>query len=213
MPQDEKRKTEQELMTTLTQSLLPPLGTAMYDSVWEWVFGIVTEAEKAKSSESTSSLVPDGSNKEGDSQKDQPVRQPEEAALEQGSQKVDDVMDTSELHIVRVIKEAANGTPVGESQQTSFGQTSDHPILGESSVAPVETGSPVSKARLPSEGSSESGSPLSHDSVWSQLLQQCLYGVAMCAVRCPNYFKSLYRLSSALLALNLPQVIHISKDF
>ena len=38
------------------------------------------------------------------------------------------------------------------------------------------------------------------------LLQLCLYGVAVCAVRFPAFFKPVYRMAATLLALGLPQV-------
>ena len=40
----------------------------------------------------------------------------------------------------------------------------------------------------------------------AQLIEQCMYGVAMCAVRCPAYFKPLYRLASVLLRQKATQV-------
>lgn len=39
------------------------------------------------------------------------------------------------------------------------------------------------------------------------LLARCLYGVSVCAVRCPAYFKPLYRLAKTLMFLGLPKVI------
>lgn len=39
------------------------------------------------------------------------------------------------------------------------------------------------------------------------LLEQCLYGVAVCSVRCPAYYKSLYRLASTLHSLGHSQVV------
>ena len=38
------------------------------------------------------------------------------------------------------------------------------------------------------------------------LLEQCLYGVAVCSVRCPAYYKSLYRLASTLHSLGQSEV-------
>ena len=37
-------------------------------------------------------------------------------------------------------------------------------------------------------------------------LAQCLYSVAVCSLRSPAYFKSLYRLANTLTQLGLPQV-------
>lgn len=43
------------------------------------------------------------------------------------------------------------------------------------------------------------------------LFQLCLYGVSVCAVRCPAFFKPLYRLASTLLALGLPHVCRLCR--
>ena len=37
------------------------------------------------------------------------------------------------------------------------------------------------------------------------VLEQCLYGVAVCSVKCPAYYKSLYRLASTLHTLGQSQ--------
>lgn len=215
VPEDEKRTLEQEVMEALTQAQLPPLGTAMYDGVWEWVYGLVTEAERAE-------LMSDGHISDADSKKVsqeiQPVCQLKAAAEE--VQKDDNTMDTStmmetsKLHVEeRHLTKAATPEAAAEEDASSL------PVSEETKVerqptewSPQETGplgelqSPLSKTSSTSGRKSESDSLPSHDSIRSQLLQQCLYGVAVCSVRCPAFFKPLYRLASAMLALGLPRV-------
>lgn len=41
------------------------------------------------------------------------------------------------------------------------------------------------------------------------VLQLCLYGIAICAVRCPAFFKPLYRLATTLHAIGLTSVRHV----
>ena len=52
---------------------------------------------------------------------------------------------------------------------------------------------------------------LSPEELWwspsHEPLAQCLYSVAVCTLRSPAYFKSLYRLADILTQLGLPQVI------
>ena len=40
-----------------------------------------------------------------------------------------------------------------------------------------------------------------------KLLHQCIYGVLICVIRCPDFFKSLYRLASVLHGLGLGKVL------
>ena len=206
MSENEKRKREKEVMDTLTQSLLPPLGTAMHESLWEWVYGIVTEAEKAKSSDGNHASAK--SHVGTDTQQVEPIHQPN---VVDEPLKADNMMDTSEPQTTNMTTDPTNETLVLHQTHDpmSYGNSSQHQSPEEDSGSAellVEPQPSLAKARLPSERGSESDSPLSHETVSSQLLQQCLYGVAVCAVRCPNYFKAIYRLSSALLALGLPEV-------
>ena len=59
--------------------------------------------------------------------------------------------------------------------------------------------------------SGSSVAKVSHDSTssLSKYMQLCFYGVSVCAVRCPAYYKPLYRMASTLQALGLPQVSHL----
>ena len=180
---DERSKIEQEAMEAVTQAQLPPLGTAMYDGVWEWVYELVNETEKPKSSHVDKS--------QGDTQ---PPYSPEMA-----TKVPQEAMDTSEHDSGNqaYLMELPNLEPVPDS-------TPSLPLseqLSTESHSLDESMQPQSKA-----SSTSADSPLTHSSVRSQLLHQCLYGVAVCAVRCPTYFKPLYRLSSVLLRLGLPKV-------
>ena len=192
-------------MEALTQAQLPPLGTAMYDGVWEWVYGLVSKAENAK-------LMTDaGANHAvGEPHTDtKPTHSPEIA-----TEVPQEAMDTSEQDTGNqgYLMELPNLEPVPDS--TPALQLSEQPSTecllsrGGLQEAPSLSGAMPSQSKASSSSgrSSESDSPLTHSSVRSQLLHQCLYGVAVCAVRCPTYFKPLYRLSSALLKLGLPKV-------
>lgn len=175
-------------MEALTQAQLPPLGTAMYDGVWEWVYELVNETEKPKASHVDKP--------QGDTQ---PAYSPEMA-----TKVPQEAMDTSEQDTGNqaYLMELPNLEPVPDSTPLSEQQSTESPSLDESMQ-------PQRKA-----SSSSADSPLTHSSAQSQLLHQCLYGVAVCSVRCPTYFKPLYRLSSALLRLGLPKVttVHVYQE-
>ena len=191
-------------MEALTQAQLPPLGTAMYDGVWEWVYELVIEAEKAK-------LMVGA----GTSNVDKPQRDTQPSHSTEMATKVpQEVMDTSEqdtgnqgylmeLPNLEPVRDSTLALPLSEQQSTENQLPreglQEAPLLGESQVLQRKTSSSSGQ-------SSESDSPLMHSNARSQLLHQCLYGVAVCAVRCPTYFKTLYRLSTALLKLGLPKV-------
>ena len=191
-------------MEALTQAQLPPLGTAMYDGVWEWVYELVIEAEKAKL------MMGAGTSHVDKPQRaTQPVHSPEMA-----TKVPQEVMDTSEqdtgnqgylmeLPNLEPVHDNTPVLPLNEQPSTENQLPREGPqeasSLGESQVLYRKTSSSSGR-------SSESDSPLMHSNVRSQLLHQCLYGVAVCTVRCPTYFKPLYRLSSALLELGLPKV-------
>jgi calcineurin-binding protein cabin-1 len=83
--------------------------------------------------------------------------------------------------------------------------------IGTSLTVPQLPHSELSQLHRISEGSHDlrpSSSPLSGDSeaTPTSLLEQCVYGVALCSVRCPAYYKSLYRLASTLHSLGHSQV-------
>ena len=184
----EKFKIEQEVIETLKQSLLPPLGTAMYDGVWEWVYQLVTEA-KLLTSEQTF---------EGFSKV-------KEAKLQFSTPEV-----TNEEHMnVKSMIEAPNMDIISCSEMAALDSEQLKPKHHSAKETPQEQETidePVGQTGSMSARSSEPDSPLQHDDIHCQLLQQCLYGVAVCAVRCPTYFKPLYRLSSAFFSLGLPKV-------
>lgn len=212
--EDERSKIEQEVMEALSQAKLPPLGTAMYDGVWEWVYELVTEAEKAEL------MLDDGTRCiEKALSHTQPAHSPEVEPGYKGTEvKVpQEMMDISEQDTGNqgYLMELPNLEPAPDSSPAL--PSSEHNIISvdnqlsrekpqEAPTPPGESQLPQSKTSSSSERSSESDSPLTHSSVRSKLLHQCLYGVAVCAVRCPTYFKPLYRLSSALLELGLPKV-------
>lgn len=191
-------------MEALTQAQLPPLGTAMYDGVWEWVYELVIQAEKAK-------LMMGA----GTSHVDKPQRDTQPTnSLEMATEVPQEAMDTSEqdkgnqgyLMELPNLERMLDNTPAlplseqpGTENQLPREGPQEAPLQGESQVLQRKTSSSSGR-------SSESDSPLMHSNVRSQLLHQCLYGVAVCAVRCPTYFKPLYRVSSALLKLGLPKV-------
>ncbi len=180
---NERSKIEQEAMEALTQAQLPPLGTAMYDGVWEWVYELVIEVENPRACHTDK---PQGDTRSANS--------PERA-----TKVVQNTMDTSEHDTGNqaYLMELPNLEPVADGS----------PALPQSEQLSTESLSLDEPMQPQSKGSSSSAdSPSTHSSVRSQLLHQCLYGVAVCAVRCPTYFKPLYRLSSALLRLGLPKV-------
>ena len=209
MLKDERCKIERGIVDALTQAQLPPLGTAMYDGVWEWVYELVTQAEKAELMMDICGHV--SNTADNKLQQEIPACPSAKAAeVSQGT------MDTTgpdtgnqgylmELPSLEMAPDDAPPAPLPLSEQSSMehqpsreSPQETHP-LGERQL-------PLSKTSSSSGRSSESDSPLTHASVHSQLLHQCLYGVAVCAVRCPTYFKPLYRLSSALLELGLSKV-------
>ena len=203
-------------MEALSQAQLPPLGTAIYDGVWEWVYGLVTEAEKAELM--TGAAI---SRIEKALRHTQPAHSPE---VEPGYESIEvltkvpqETMGTSEqdkgnqgyLMELPNLEPAPDSTSaLSSSEQLSI----DNQLSREGpqeAPPPGESQLPQSKSNSSSERGSMSDSPLTHVSVRSQLLHQCLYGIAVCAVRCPTYFKPLYRLSSALLKLGLPKVYEL----
>ena len=209
MLKDKRCKIERGIVDALTQAQLPPLGTAMYDGVWEWVYELVTQAEKAELMMGIGGHVSSAADKK--SQQEIP------AYLSQTATKVpQDTMDTTgpdtgnqgylmELPSLEVVPDAAPPAPLPLSEQSSM----EHQLSRESPQETHPLGErqlSLSKTSSSSGRSSESDSPLTHASVRSQLLHQCLYGLAVCAVRCPTYFKPLYRLSSTLLKLGLSKV-------
>ena len=213
--EDEKRKTEQEVLEALTQAQLPPLGTAMYDGVWEWVYEVVLEAECTKSSRCTSGQICKDApmKKRSESQTVQVATGPTAITAEE-PQMIEDMMDTSEPKVAQLVKvpnlevERPSRAPqalVSEQHKDERPSKEDHQEAKEEEVG-GEPRSPLTKSGSTSVRSSESDSPRTHDNAQSQLLQLCLYGIAVCTVRCPAYFKPLYRLSTALFKLGLPNV-------
>ena len=184
---DEKTKIEQEVMETLTQALLPPLGTAMYDRVWEWVYQLVVEANEGELPSSVD--LADSTSKEKEAESQPPVSPPKTVAKE--PQTADEMMETSEESTTHVVS-TSEAVVQGAAQDDEAKETPEETEPSDK-VFPL-----VDKSGSLSARSSESDSPLTHESIHSKLLQQSLYGVAVCAVRCPTYFKPLYRLSSAL---------------
>ena len=206
MPEDESSKTKQEVMEALTQAQLPPLGTAMYDGVWEWVYELVTKAEKVKLMMGSDHIS-------------KPQHDSKPTCISQEATKVpQDAVDTPDMDTTShecfmespSLKPASVSSSVPLSSELS---TTDHQSPGGSvQQARIFDKSPSPQSKTSSESSSSEHdyTPLKHASTRSQLLHQCLYGVAVCAIRCPTYFKPLYRLSSALLKLGLPKVVTVT---
>ena len=81
----------------------------------------------------------------------------------------------------------------GREEEVSIGGESDESSRG---LCAVEYTAQAAVGDLSSSGMSEE----------EEALQQCLYEVAVCSVRCPAYFKPLYRLAAATVKMGLPQV-------
>ena len=189
-------KIEQEVIETLKQSLLPPLGTAMYDGVWEWVYQLVTEAKLLTSEQTSESFR---KVKEAKSQLYTPEATNEEHV------NVESMIEASSVDIIHQYS-GSEVAALDSECQMSEQPKAKHQSAKETPQEQEMIDEPVGQTGSMSARSSESDSPLQHDDIHCQLLQQCLYGVAVCAVRCPTYFKPLYRLSSALFSLGLPKV-------
>lgn len=209
MPEDEKRKIEKEVFDTLTLAQLPPLGTAMYDGVWEWIFELVLQAQKAKFSTKTTDRIQCEETKMPPVQSSSPPAMSAEEPCDTDSMM--DISDPGTVHVMNIshseVAPLHDPPRVQVSDQTASQMSTSREIVSQEEESPIIVDEPnYSSPSSTSVRNSESDSPLTHDNTWAQLLQQCLYGVAVCAVRCPAYFKPLYRLSSALLALGLPKV-------
>ena len=82
----------------------------------------------------------------------------------------------------------SSGTPFGAAQNVSVQPISDQQL------------SHMNTARdISSRDTSWDNEDVSQASTTAQLVTQCVYGVAACAVRCPAYFKPIHRLASVLL--------------
>lgn len=188
-------KIEQEVMETLKQSLLPPLGTAMYDGVWEWVYQLVTEAKLPTRKQTSEGFR---KAKEAKSKVSPPEATNEEHVMIEASD-VDMILKKSGSEVADLDSECQASEQLKAKDRSAKETPQEREPFHE-------VQSPVDQTSSMSFRSRESDSPLQHDDIHCQLLQQCLYGVAVCAVRCPTYFKPLYRLSSALFSLGLPKV-------
>ena len=131
-----------------------------------------------------------------------------------------DETDAVSLLVQRVIADAEREVALETVAKSETAMDTDNEPLIQAGVAP-SIGTSLTVPQLPhselsqlhriSEGSHDlrpSSSPLSGDSeaTPTSLLEQCVYGVALCSVRCPAYYKSLYRLASTLHSLGHSQV-------
>ena len=99
--------------------------------------------------------------------------------------------------------------------KSKTGMQQSQSVIGPSHIVPQLSHSmkETSQSHATSEGSlelrSSSGfqpsSPSSGEATPTSLLERCVYGVAVCSVRCPAYYKALYRLAATLHSLGHSQ--------
>lgn len=103
--------------------------------------------------------------------------------------------------------------PVQQKSEVSLSliATSEYKIktITESSASKPEP-QPAVKPQSERSAVGESVQPRSELTVNWELLQQCVYGIAVCVVRCPSFFKPLYRLATVLHKMGMDKVRYVT---
>ena len=206
---NEREKSISEIISKV-QSL--PLGSIHYPSLWSWLCEVVGVENRQLPDLQTSSLEMTSKGRESQTE----VR--EEESVEKMDIDVTSDAQTSsftkfDAQYQSLMSSSVLKTIVVEQRPIALSMISDiqkehtredmEAILTKPPSA-KDTGATTQPAVA--SGSSDCDAQPSSDVTHELLLVKCLYGVSVCAVRCPAYFKPLYRIAKALLSLGLPEV-------
>ena len=186
---EEERIDEAAIAEVVGQCQQLPLGRAEYSEVRAWVRAVLKGHGRASQSRAAHS----------DEESQYGTTHPDEAdAVSLLVQRIiADAEREVALETVANSEVAMETDTVFEQKQLSqsvIGTSHLIPQLPHSTIGPSQ----LHRARCSPPSSLPEATPTS-------LLEQCIYGVAVCCVRCPAYYKSLYRLASTLHSLGHSQ--------
>ena len=205
-----RREVESAVAEALVELKEFPLCRKSYPSLWVWTKQLCSEAfAKSSTAQCTGEPGPAG----GDGGLQRPAlafvspRQTEEGSpLVSRPQECPPHISRPKEQIARPEECSLESDKSEERPKDLLDIASEHRVVSKSEedmdVDVVGGASPPLPPPDPTHGGGVAAKPSSYQS----LVQLCIYGVAVCAVRYPVFFKPLYRLAYTLHTIGLPQV-------